>query len=87
MNTKNIIQNFMKDPSYFIYPNKFVFNYIKIGPFDFPNEITITIHDFTSKVLKYPNKIQKIEKINEYNRTAYYYKLVFYIINYKDLIR
>ncbi len=74
----------MNDPSYFIYPNKFTFNFIKIGPFSFPNEISITIHDFTSKIIKYPHKIVKIVKINEYNRTAYYYKLVWYYIHFRS---
>ncbi len=46
INTKNIIDNFIKDPSYFIYANKFFLNYVKIGPFTSSNNLIITIYDF-----------------------------------------
>ena len=76
MNTKNMINNFINNPSYFIYPNKFNLNFVKIGPFKRGLYLTITIYDFQAKIINFPNKKVKVDKIDEYDRSCYYYKLV-----------
>jgi hypothetical protein len=44
--TKNVIQNFLVDKSYFIFKNKFKIRSIEIGPFSNPVNLKIQIYDF-----------------------------------------
>jgi len=76
INTKNIIHNFINDPSYFIYPNKFNLNFIKIGPFNSSKNLTVQIYDYDGNEMRFPNKKVKLDKIDEYDRSCYYYRLV-----------
>jgi hypothetical protein len=72
-NTTNIVQNFINDNSYFIHPNEFSLNFIKIGPFSSSKNLNISIVDFMSSKLKFNEKNGKIVK----EKNEFYYLLVF----------
>ena len=69
VNTTNILLNFINDNSYFITPNKFFLNFIKIGPFSSEKMLEIKINDFIATKFQF----DFIEKniINE-NKQFYY---------------
>lgn len=50
--TKNILKNFMHDERYFVSPNDFFLNFIKIGPLNKKAELSINICNFVYKPLK-----------------------------------
>ena len=53
INTTNILKNFINDDSYFITPNIFQLNFIKIGPFSSEKMLSIKINDFIASKFKF----------------------------------
>jgi len=75
--TTNIINNFINDMSYFITPNSFYLNSIKIGPFTTSKSLNVTVKDFLNSNFK--EKFQekkKIEKVIVDNVPLFYYVVV-----------
>lgn len=75
--TTNMIRNYIKDTSYFVSPNSFALQYIKIGPFTNPKTLDIKIQDFLStdfkKLLESKSRVQRVDAGGE---TVYFYILV-----------
>ena len=75
--TMNLIDNFIKDESYYFFNNNFRFNYIKIGPFYNSRSLNIEIVDILINKFEFPNDAKKnIIKIIEETNTVYYFVMV-----------
>jgi len=73
-NTTNILQSFIDNPnSYFITPNKFQINYIRIGPFDSKKILEMKVNDFIGTKFNFKDNEKRVEEENG----NYYYKEVF----------
>lgn len=70
-NTQNIIKNYMSDESYFMSKNKFVLNYLKIGPFPNSKELKVKFASLLHKDISFPNA--EIRIINEAADKFFYY--------------
>jgi len=74
INTTNILQNFIDDPnSYFITPNKFHINYIRIGSFNSSKMLDVKINDFIGTKFNFNKNVKTVEE----ESGRYYYKEVF----------
>lgn len=83
VNTTNMIQNYIKDLSYFITPNAFYLNFIKIGPFSSSKNLDIKIQDFLqNNITKNQKEIKRTEKVVIDNTDLFYIVLVSIIINF-----
>ena len=83
VNTTNMIQNYIKDLSYFITPNVFYLNFIKIGPFSASKNLDIKIQDFLqNNITKNQKEIKRTEKVVIDNTDLFYIVLVSIIINF-----
>lgn len=74
MNTKNVLQNFMSDKSYFISPNEFRLKHIKIGPIPSQSSMDVKICDFIIQNLKFEKTKKSHETINVDGKKYYYFK-------------
>lgn len=73
VNTTNMIKNYVNDNSYFVTPNSFHLNSIKIGPFTSSKNLEIAVQDFLQTNFKGQLKdTQKIEKVAKNNIDLYY---------------
>lgn len=77
-NTTNMVKNFIDDYTYYISPNEFSLNHIKIGPFSSSKELDVQIFDFTKSKHRFDFLNGKVEKEND---GEYYYLLVSFILN------
>ena len=77
LHTTNILKNFINDDSYFITPNTFYLNYIKIGPFASEKMLEIKINDFINTKFKY----EEVERnsVNE-NDLFFYIEVTKYLL-------
>lgn len=76
-NTTNMISNFNNDMSYFITPNSFYLNSIKIGPFTSSKNLNITVQDFLHNNFKEKIKdIKRIEKVIKNNEELFFFIIV-----------
>jgi len=65
--TNNILNNFMHDERYFVSPNDFNLNYIRIGPMPKKFDVNLFICNFVYKPLKFKiNKKQETEDGKDY---------------------
>lgn len=71
--TKNILRNFMHDERYFVSPNEFSLNFIKIGPLPKKLDFSISICNFVYKPLKF--KLKKQSECDD--GKAYYFVFIF----------
>lgn len=73
--TYNLIDNFIKDESYYFFKNKFRMNYIKVGPFTSGYTFNINIVDIL--INKYDfivdAKKKMIKEISDDNKSLYYF--------------
>lgn len=78
VNTSNMIANYIRDLSYFITPNSFYINKIKIGPFTTDKNLNVKVQDFLQTNFK--EKIQDlryVEKVPSIDgKDLYYYVIV-----------
>ncbi len=72
-NTKNILQNFLNDSSYFMSANKFKLNSIKVGPVNKKVDYKLNINDFIVRNLKYENVKIRHEPIQIGDKMYYYF--------------
>lgn len=69
--TKNILKNFMHDERYFISPNDFSLNFIRIGPLPKKIDLSIAICNFVYKPLKFV--LKKSNEESSLNDGEYYF--------------
>ena len=78
VNTTNMIDNYIKDLNYFITPNSFFLNSIRIGPFTSSKNLDVRVQDFLNTNFK--EKVQdtrRIEKvIAQLNEELFYFVVV-----------
>ena len=80
LHTTNILRNFINDDSYFITPNTFFLNFIKIGPFSSKKTLNIKINDFINTKFTYDlNERNVVQEDNNY-----YYIVVIKIVLFGD---
>ena len=73
---ENILLKFLEDNSYFISPNIFYLNEIKIGPFKKKVELSLQICDFRFNYISLDN-VEKTNISSDSNPNQFYYKIVF----------
>ena len=64
-NTRNIIQNYLSDDSYFKTKNNFKLNSLRIGPFTTPKMLKLQFSTLVQKDLEFPNREIQIHKESE----------------------
>jgi hypothetical protein len=77
LSTKNIVQNFINDKSYFITPNEFNIKSVRIGPFNSSPSLNIKICDFTFSPIEAENITRKVADETINGRKYYYYLIEF----------
>ncbi len=78
VNTTNMIKNYINDLSYFITPNSFYLNRIKIGPFTSSKTLNVRVQDFLQTNFKeiVPDK-KRVEKVStKDNQDLFYFIIV-----------
>ena len=79
--TSNMIRNYIKDPSYFVSPNSFNLNFIRIGPFKSQKDLDIKIVDFLSTDFKKLLQAStRSKKVNIENEDLFYFLIVYSLI-------
>lgn len=78
VNTTNMIFNYIRDLSYFITPNSFYLNSIKIGPFTSSKNLNVSVQDFLQTNFKEVIKdFTSIEKnITKDNQELFFFIIV-----------
>jgi protein-tyrosine phosphatase len=72
LDTKNILQNFLNDKSYFICPNIFNLKKIKVGPLNSEALLDFQVCDFMTNILDYQNTRTTSHKLDEEGQSFYY---------------
>ncbi len=80
--TTNILKNFINDDTYFITPNTFFLNFIKIGPFSSEKILDIKINDFINTKFRF-DFIER--KVIQENKLFYYLEVISLFIRLTNL--
>jgi len=77
MKTKNILQNFSNDETYFISPNEFRIKHIRIGPLNSKSSLDVKICDFVTHDIKFEKIKKTFEQAGGNASNSYYFKIDF----------
>jgi hypothetical protein len=77
VNTTNMIANYIRDLSYFITPNSFYLNKLRIGPFTSSKNLDVKVQDFLQTNFK--EKIKDVRRV-ERNISKEGVEVFFYIV-------
>jgi hypothetical protein len=75
VNTKNIVNNFKTDKTYFVTPNDFILKSIKIGPFNKEVSLNMKICDFIFNNISFENAKKYKEQITINGKKYFMFKL------------
>ena len=78
VNTTNMIINYINDQSYFITPNSFYLNSIRIGPFTTSKKLEVRLQAFlqTNFKEKGVEEIKRIEVVKDDNSEMFFFIVV-----------
>lgn len=77
VNTTNMIKNYINDLSYFITPNSFYLNRIKIGPFTSSKTLNVRVQDFLqTKFKEIVPDIRRVEKVTTKDNQELFYFII-----------